>query len=58
MKPGKKIAAIETYALAFGLFLGLALWKFGNPVILDHKISAPQSPAEFLDEPWPLHWAN
>jgi hypothetical protein len=58
MKPGKKIAAIEIYALAFGLFLGLALWKFGNPVILDHKIFTPTSPAEFWSEAWPTHWAN
>jgi len=38
MKPENKFAATEIYALAFGLFLGLAFWKFGNPVILDHKI--------------------
>ena len=54
----KNLAATKLYALAFGLFLGLCLWKFGNPVILDHKISAPTTFAEFLDEPWPLHWAN
>jgi hypothetical protein len=48
----------QLYALAFGLFLGLCIWKFGNPVILDHNISAPSSSAEFLNGPWPLHWAN
>ncbi|HZT22626.1 MAG TPA: O-antigen ligase family protein [Verrucomicrobiae bacterium] len=42
----------------FGLFLGLCLWKFGNPVILDQKISAPASAAEFLNFAWPTHWAN
>ena len=52
------VRGLKFYALAFGLFLGLCLWKFGNPVILDHKISAPVTPAEFLNEPWPLHWAN
>src|SRR5260221_12574601 len=46
------------YALAFGLFLGLCIWKFGNPVILDHKIIAPKTFDEFLNAPWPLHWAN
>jgi O-antigen ligase len=46
------------YALAFGLFLGLCLWKFGNPVILDGKITPPSLPAEFLDDAWPTHWAN
>jgi O-antigen ligase len=54
----KNLTAPKIYALAFGLFLGLCIWKFGNPVILDHKITAPTTPAEFLNEPWPLHWAN
>lgn len=54
----KKLSATKIYALAFGLFLGLCLWKFGNPVILNHKISIPATPSEFLNEAWPLHWAN
>ena len=58
MKPDRKIAAIEIYALLFGLFLGLALWKFGNPVILDHKITPPSTPGEFWTEAWPTHWAK
>jgi O-antigen ligase len=58
MKSGKKISGIEFYALVFGLFLGLAILKFGNPVILDHKIIPPVSPSEFWREPWPTHWAN
>ena len=51
-------SATKLFALAFGLFLGLCVWKFGNPVILDHKISAPNSFSEFLNEPWPPHWAG
>jgi O-antigen ligase len=58
MKPENKFAATEIYALAFGLFLGLAFWKFGNPVILDHKIIPPSTPSEFWHESWPTHWAN
>jgi hypothetical protein len=54
----KNLSATKLYALAFGIFLGLCLWKFGNPVILDRKISAPVTSAEWLNEPWPLHWAN
>ena len=54
----KNLTATKLYTLAFGLFLGLCIWKFGNPVILDHKISAPVTPSEFLNDPWPLHWAN
>ena len=58
MKPEKTIAAAGIYALVFGLFLGLAIWKFGNPVILDHKIIPPSTPSEFWHESWPTHWAN
>ena len=46
------------FALAFGLFLGLAIWKFGDPVILDHKIIPPSTPSEFWSDAWPPHWAN
>ena len=56
MKPERKFTATEIYALAFGLFLGLAFWKFGNPVILDHKIIPPSTPAEVWADSWPTHW--
>jgi len=58
MKPENNIASTEIYALAFGLFLGLAFWKFGNPVILDHKIIPPASPSDFLADAWPTRWAK
>jgi len=58
MKSGKKLNGIEIYALAFGLFLGLAILKFGNPVILDGKITPPNSFSEFWNDAWPTHWAN
>ena len=58
MKSERKFSGIEFYALAFGLFLGVAILKFGNPVILDGKIIPPASPAEFWNDPWPTHWAN
>ena len=58
MKPEKNFAAPEIYALAFGLFLGLAFWKFGNPVTLDHNIIKPASPAALWADAWPTHWAN
>jgi hypothetical protein len=44
------------FPLLFGLFLGLALLKFGNPVILDAKIAAPVSLAEAWSIAWPPHW--
>jgi hypothetical protein len=58
MKSENKFSGIEFYALAFGLFLGLCLWKFGNPVILDGKITPPVTPSDFLADPWPTRWAN
>src|SRR5271170_997557 len=58
MKSEKKISGMEFYAFAFGLFLGLAILKFGNPVILDNKIIPPASLSEFWSDPWPTHWAN
>lgn len=58
MKPGKQTSGIEFYALAFGLFLGLAILKFGNPVILDSKITPPNSLSEFWDYAWPTHWGS
>jgi hypothetical protein len=58
MKSQSKSGGREFYALAFGLFLGLAILKFGNPVILDSKISSPVSLSDFLNDAWPTHWAN
>ena len=54
----KNLSATKLYALAFGFFLGLCIWKFGNPVILDQNIAAPKSLAELLNNPWPTHWAR
>ncbi len=45
------------FPLLFGLFLGLAILKFGNPVILDANVSAPRDFAETWGEAWPPHWA-
>lgn len=49
---------VRIYAIAFGLFLGLCIWKFGNPVILDGIITPPRSPSEFWANAWPTHWAD
>jgi O-antigen ligase len=58
MKSEKKTSGTVGCALVFGLFLGLCLWKFGNPVILDNKISPPNSASEFWHDAWPTRWAN
>ena len=57
MMSGKKLTTAELYVLAFGLFLGLAILKFGNPVILDQKIIPPASLSEYWSDAWPTHWA-
>jgi len=56
--PGHPGRAEFYFALAFGLFLGLAIWKFGNPVILDTKVAPPASLSDFWNDAWPPHWAN
>ncbi|KAB2671610.1 MAG: O-antigen ligase family protein [Verrucomicrobia bacterium] len=43
-------------AALLGAFLGLALLKFGNPVILDAQVSAPGSWNDLLSESWPPRW--
>jgi O-antigen ligase len=58
MKSEKKFNGAAFYALAFGLFLGLCIWKVGNPVILDSKIPTPVTPTDFLNDPWPTRWAG
>lgn len=42
------------FALCLGTMFGLGFLKFGNPVILDNQIAAPQGGFEFLLNPWPV----
>jgi len=58
MKSPPQNNGIGGYALLFGCFLGLAILKFGNPVILDQKIIPPASFSEFRADAWPTHWGN
>jgi len=44
------------FAALAGLFLGLALLKFGNPAVLDPLVTAPKGYWEFMLQPWPLAW--
>jgi len=56
---GPRSSALDQlFAVLFGLFLGLAIWKFGNPVILDHVIFPPASLTEWWADAWPTHWSN
>lgn len=58
IKPEPTFAAKERFALIFGLLLGLAILKFGNPVILDNKVEPPVSLSDWWSFAWPPHWAN
>lgn len=54
--PGSRAGQI--FAGAVGTFLGIALWKFGNPVILDHKLPPPEGFWEFIVWSWPVAWGH
>ncbi len=45
------------FAVALGLFLGLAIVKFGNPAILDYRVSPPQTLTQIWHYAWPSQWA-
>lgn len=44
------------FPAVFGGLLGLALLKFGYPVILDWKVQSPTSLADWISDPWPVQW--
>jgi hypothetical protein len=58
VKSGSQTAPLKAYALVFGLFLGLCVWKFGDPVILDRIMIPPATLSDWLGDAWPTHWAN
>jgi hypothetical protein len=49
---------IDPVALLLGGFLGLAILKFGNPVILEAQIEPPTSFVEAWRHAWPLRWSQ
>src|ERR1043165_6796537 len=65
MKPKNSAAAApaETpwerlFAILFGALLGLAIIKFGNPIILDGKLETPNLLGSAWSDPWPSHWGS
>jgi len=46
--------ASRTFAGLFGALLGLALVKFGNPVIMAKEITWPANGWEWMLDPWPV----
>ena len=45
------------FQLAVGIWIGLSLLKFGNPVIFASMITPPANLAEFIFVAWPVAWA-
>src|SRR5260370_21207399 len=46
------------FTAMFGVLLGLALVKFGNPPSMERWVTAPTNIYEFvLGSPWPITWA-
>lgn len=56
--PRPRFTRCDFFAVVFGLFLGLAMVKFGNPVILAGTIDPITSLSELGNNPWPIHWGN
>ncbi len=56
--PSSPLAGIGAtwWLLLMGAWLGVALVKLGNPVILDDKVQAPSGVLEWMFQPWPLRW--
>ncbi len=54
----RETAPTRWFGTSAGLFFGLALLKFGNPVILDVGNMYPslKSLGEVIFEPWPVKW--
>ena len=50
------IAKEKLFALVAGIWIGISLVKFGNPVIFDHMVTAPQNMAELIFTSWPIAW--
>ncbi|EEF62444.1 O-antigen ligase family protein [Pedosphaera parvula] len=46
----------NVFAGLFGLLLGLALVKFGNPVIMEKLVDPPANFLEMILNPWPAIW--
>lgn len=44
--------------IAWGVWLALALLKWGNPVVLDRLIDPPGPWMEWLIQPWPVRWGQ
>ncbi len=46
----------KIFAGLAGAWLGLALLKFGNPIILDRLVAPPAGFWEWVFNPWPVAW--
>ena len=51
-----RAAEHRVFVALVGAWLGLALLKFGNPIIFDQQIRPPANILEFIYQPWPVLW--
>lgn len=49
-------AAEKIFTLVGGIWIGISLVKFGNPVIFDRMVTTPQNFAELVFTSWPIAW--
>src|SRR5580704_11078420 len=54
--PPQKTSGQLFFAIAAGLFFLVAIVKFGDPVVLDDLVQAPQGGQAALFESWPVKW--
>lgn len=59
MTPGNRgVTKERLVGVAWGLFLGLAIVKFGNPLAIEAAIRPPESLSDWIEDPWPISWSR
>ena len=56
IEPSRDVLRDRVVPLALGMWVGISLLKFGNPIILDKLVTPPATGAEFLYWSWPFLW--
>jgi len=54
--PPERATSSKLLPALAGVWIAVTLVKFGNPVILEALVQAPENGLEFLISPWPIRW--